>query len=312
MNSICLVLSLAASFKWEVHQMDVKSTFLHGDFHEEIYMEQPPGFIQIDSSLVCRLKKSLYGLKQAPQAWYAKMYNFLLDTGFSRSHSDNVVYTKKVVCKPTPSPFQFGAKLSLTCTSPEVDATLYSQLVEKLLYLTHTRPDLSFIVGLVAWFMKNPHESHWKTTKRILHYVRDTIQYGIHYSAEASPLLVGFTDSNWASDPDDRNSIVGYVFTLVSRPITWACKKQSVISLSSTEPEYRGIVEASKEAMWLCQIQLEFGFQQQNSTTLLCDNQSVIKLCKDPIQHQRNKHIEIHMHFTINLIHDHVIEVQYF
>ena len=247
MNSIHLVLSLAASFKWEVHQMDVKFAFLHGDLHEEIYMEQPIGFIQIDSSLICRLKKSLYGLKQAPRAWYAKMNSFLLESGFSRCHSDNTVYTKKVgksliilvlyvddliltgsdpnlinhvksslkrkfemtdlghlhyflglhvlqskegislsqskyscdllhhfhmeECKPTPSPFQSGAKLSVNCTSHEFDATLYRQLVGKLLYLTHTRPDLSFVVGLVARFMQNPRECHWKAAKRILCYV---------------------------------------------------------------------------------------------------------------------------------------------
>ena len=76
--------------------MDVKSTFLHGDFHEEIYIQKPPGFIQRDSILVCHLRKSLYGLKQAPRAWYAKMDSFLLDNGFSRCHSDNTVYTKKV------------------------------------------------------------------------------------------------------------------------------------------------------------------------------------------------------------------------
>ena len=76
--------------------MDVESTFLHGYLHEEIYMEQPPGFIQNDSSLVFCLRKSLYGLKQAPPAWYAKMDRFLLNNGFSRCHSDNTVYTKKV------------------------------------------------------------------------------------------------------------------------------------------------------------------------------------------------------------------------
>ena len=80
----------------QIHQMDVKSTFLHGDFHEEIYMEQPTGFIQTNFSLVCRLKKSLYGLKQAPRAWYAKMNSFLLETGFSWCHSSNTIYTKKV------------------------------------------------------------------------------------------------------------------------------------------------------------------------------------------------------------------------
>eukprot|EP00253_Pinus_taeda_P031783 PITA_31783 len=323
--------------------MDVKSAFLHGDLHEEIYMEQPIGFIHTDSSLVCRLKKSLYGLKQAPRAWYAKMDSFLLESGFSRCYSDNTVYTKKVGnsliilvlyvddliltgsdpnlinhvksslkkkfemtdlghlhyflglqvlqskegislsqskyacdilrhfhmedCKPAPSPFQSGVKLSVSCTSPEVDATLYRQLVGKLLYLTHTRPDLSFVVGLVARFMQNPRESHWKAAKRILRYVRG--------------------------------------------PITWACKKQGAISLSSAEAEYRGAVEPSKEALWLRQILSEFGFQQQHLTTLWCDNQSVIQLCKDPVQHQRSKRIELHMHFIGKLIHDHVLEVQY-
>ena len=132
---------------------------------------------------------------------------------------------------PTPSPFQSWAKLSVTCTSLEVDATLYCQLVGKLLYLTHTRPDLSFAVGLVA------------------HYVWCTVKFGIHYSAKAAPLLVGFTDSDWAGDPDDRKSTAGYVFTLGSGPITWACKKQAAISLSSAEAEYRGVVEASKESL---------------------------------------------------------------
>ena len=76
--------------------MDVKSTFLHGDLHEKIYMEQPLGYVQDNSSPVCLLNKSLYGLKQARRAWYTKMDSFLLDTGFSRCHSNPNVYTKKV------------------------------------------------------------------------------------------------------------------------------------------------------------------------------------------------------------------------
>jgi hypothetical protein len=97
MNSIYLVLSLVVSHKWEVHQMDVKSAFLHGYLQEEIYMEHPPGYVQNYSSLVCHLNKSLYGLKQAPRAWYAKMDNFLIDIGFYRFHFDPNVYTNKVL-----------------------------------------------------------------------------------------------------------------------------------------------------------------------------------------------------------------------
>ena len=119
-------------------------------------------------------------------------------------------------CKPTPSPFQFGVKLSLTYTSPEVDATLYRQLVGSLLYLTHSRPDISFVVGLVARYMQHPHESHWKAVKIILWYIRCTVQFGIHYSTGATPLLVGFTDFDWVGDPDDQKSTAGYAFTLGS------------------------------------------------------------------------------------------------
>eukprot|EP00253_Pinus_taeda_P011778 PITA_11778 len=260
--------------------MDVKSAFLHGYFHEEIYMEQPIGFIKTNSSLVCRLKKSLYGLKQAPRAWYAKMDNFLLESCFSRCHSDNTVYTKKVG-KSLIIHVLYVDDLILTSSDPNLINHLKSSLKKKFEMI-----DL-----------------------RHLHYFLD-LQV-LQSKEEASSLLVGFTDSDWTGDPDDWKSTRGYVFTLGSGPITWACKKQGAISLSSAEAEYRGVVEASKEALWLRQILSEFGFQKQHPTTLWCDNQSAIQLCKDPVQHQRSKHIELHMHFIRKLIHDHVLEVQY-
>ena len=95
MDSIRLVLAIAANKHWEVHHMDVKSAFLHGELQEEIYMQQPKGF-QEDPSLVCKLKKSLYGLKQAPRDWYAKMDKFLLSLGFERCKSDPNVYLQHV------------------------------------------------------------------------------------------------------------------------------------------------------------------------------------------------------------------------
>jgi hypothetical protein len=91
MDSIHLVLSIATTKGWEVHQMDVKNDFLHDDLSEEIYMEQPFGFIQ-NSYLVSRMKKSLYGLKHAPRAWYEKMDSYLLSHDFVRCKSDCNVY----------------------------------------------------------------------------------------------------------------------------------------------------------------------------------------------------------------------------
>ena len=126
-------------------------------------------------------------------------------------------------CKPSPSSIQSGVKLSATCTSPEVDATLYRQLVGSLLYLTNSCADLSFVVGHVIRY--TPHEIHWKAKKRILRYIRGTIQFGIHYSTGGESLLVGFTDSDWADDPDDQKSTVGYAFSLGYGPVTWVLGK---------------------------------------------------------------------------------------
>ena len=91
MDSIRLVLAIAASNGWKVHHMDVKSAFLHGEIQEYIYVQKPEGFQEVPL-LVCRLKKSLYGLKQAPRAWYAKMDAFLLSIGFTRCKSVSNVY----------------------------------------------------------------------------------------------------------------------------------------------------------------------------------------------------------------------------
>eukprot|EP00253_Pinus_taeda_P032377 PITA_32377 len=216
-----------------------------GTCMKNIYMEQPPGFIQIDHNLACWRKKSLYGLVQAPRAWYAKMDIFLFDTGLSRCHFDNIVYTMKVG-KSLIIIFLYVDDLILTGSDPNLINHVKSSLKNQfeMTNLGH----LHYFLGLQVLQSKEGISlSHSK-------YVCDRL-------AEASPLLVGFTESNQVGVPDDRKSIAGYIITLGSGPITWACKKQSAISLSSAEAEYRGVIEASKEALWLCQILLEFGFQ---------------------------------------------------
>ena len=139
------------------------------------------------------------------------------------------------------------------------------------------------------------------------------VQFSLGFiTLQGGTFLVGFTNSNWASNPDDQKSTTGYVFSIGFGPVTWACKEKQSLSVSSAEAEYQAAFNASQEALWLRQILSEFGFEQQQPTPLWCDNQSAIKLAKDPILHQRSKHIEIHMHFIINIVHDHVIEVLYF
>jgi hypothetical protein len=97
LTSIRFILSIVASFDLEVEQMDVKTTFLHGDLEEEIYMKQPEGFVvKGKKELVCKLKKSLYGLKKSPRMWYQKFDTYILGLGFVRSRVDHCVYSKQV------------------------------------------------------------------------------------------------------------------------------------------------------------------------------------------------------------------------
>jgi hypothetical protein len=99
-------------------------------------------------------------------------------------------------CKSTLTPFLSGVKLEDGGETPLVDITLYRQLVGSLLYLTHSRPDLSYAVSVVSRFMQEPHELHWKAAKHILRYVQGTITFGIHYVANSTLYLIGFTDSD--------------------------------------------------------------------------------------------------------------------
>jgi hypothetical protein len=118
------------------------------------------------------------------------------------------------------------------------------------LYLTHTYPNISFVVGRVAQYIQTPHESHWKVVKRILRNIWDIIQFGIHYSSWGnicclvSPILIG-------GNPNDGKSTTCYVFSLGSVHNTWACKKHQALVLSSTEAEYRATINASQESLWL-------------------------------------------------------------
>ena len=159
--------------------------------------------------------------------------------------------------------------------------------------------------------MQEPHELHWKAAKRILHYVQGTHNYGIHYAAGVDFDLVGYTDSDWAGDSQDHKSTSGYCFSLGSGPVCWSSKKQSAISLSSIEAEYRGAVNATTEAIWLQNILTEFGISFRKPTVIFCDNQSAIQISKNPVHHQRTKHIEIHMHYIRELIHANIIDLKY-
>eukprot|EP00253_Pinus_taeda_P008471 PITA_08471 len=123
--------------------------------------------------------------------------------------------------------------------------------------------------------------------------------------------LLGFTDSDWAGDKIDRKSTSGYSLSLGSGPICWSSKKQAAIALSSAEAKYRGLVNITIQALWLQHFLTELGVQFRQPIVIWCDNQSTLKFSRDLVQRQRTKHIEIHMHYIRDLVHDRVIDLQF-
>ena len=138
----------------------------------------------------------------------------------------------------------------------------------------------------------------------ILQYIQGTRTYDIHYAADSDLKLVGYTDSDWVSDSIDKNSTSRYVFMFGGGPICWSSKKQAARALPSVEAEYRGAMNACIQAVWLQGILSEFDLGSTLSTILFCDNQSDIKISTDPVTRKRTKHVEIHMHYIRELVHD--------
>lgn len=116
--------------------------------------------------------------------------------------------------------------------------------------MTHTIPDIPFSIKNGSRFSQDPHKSHWKVAKHILRYIKGTDRFGIQYTVD-TPQLMGFTYFDWARSVDDRKSTLGFVYHFGSTHIPWSCKKQSAIALSSVEAEYRVVILASQEALWL-------------------------------------------------------------
>ena len=136
--------------------------------------------------------------------------------------------------------------------------------------------------------------------------------YNIHYAVDSELELVSYTDSDWASDSINWKSNSGYVFMFGGGPIFWSSKKNAAIALSSTEDEYRGMVNARIQDVWLQGILSEFDLGSTLSNILFCDNKSAIKISTDPVTRQRTKHVEIHMHYIKELVHDRTIILHHF
>ncbi|KAL6178293.1 hypothetical protein ACLB2K_049811 [Fragaria x ananassa] len=141
-------------------------------------------------------------------------------------------------CNSVENPIVPGSKLTKEGEGKKVDATQFKQVVGSLMYLTATRPDLMYIVCLISRYMASPTEGHLFAAKRVLRYLKGTLEYGVFYERKGAVELVAYTNSDYASDCDDRKSTSGYVFKLSGGAVAWSSKKQPIVTLSTTEAEY--------------------------------------------------------------------------
>uniref|UniRef100_A0A2N9FBP7 Reverse transcriptase Ty1/copia-type domain-containing protein n=1 Tax=Fagus sylvatica TaxID=28930 RepID=A0A2N9FBP7_FAGSY len=157
--------------------------------------------------------------------------------------------------------------------------------------------DISFSVHQVCQYMSTPTSTHLAAAKRILRYIRGTLNHGIAFTP-GSLHLSAYTDADWAGDPDDRRSTSGYIVYLGSNPITWSAKKQPTVSRSSTESEYRALAIASAELCWMRTLLKDLGIFLSHTPILWCDNVSALAIASNPVFHARTKHIEVDFHFV--------------
>ncbi|MCH79563.1 gag-pol polyprotein [Trifolium medium] len=360
LESIRLLLGVACILKFKLYQMDVKSAFLNGYLHEEVYVEQPKGFIDPNyPNHVYKLKKALYGLKQAPRAWYERLTEFLLSQGYKKGGHDKTLFVKEnsgklMIAQIYVDDIVFGgmseemvkqmedtifvsqnkyakniikkfgmenaahkrtpAATHLKLTKDEkgidVDQSMYGSMIGSLLYLTASRSDITFAVGVCARYQSEPKMSHLVQVKRILKYINGTSDYGILYSKTENSTLVGYCDADWAGSADDRKSTSGGCFFLGNNLISWFSKKQNCVSLSTAEAEYIAAGSSCSHLMWMKQMLKEYNVEQ-NVMTLYCDNLSAINISKNPIQHSRTKHIDIRHHFIRDLVEENVVTLEH-
>nr|XP_034931745.1 uncharacterized protein LOC118062152 [Populus alba] len=277
----------------------------------EVYIDQPPryvkqGHVDQEFDIMTDLGLMHYfflGIEavQSSDGIFISQKNYAMET---------LDRFKMMNCNSVSTPIDLNLKVVKDGAGEKVNATLYKQIVESLMYLTSTRPDIIYAVSLISRYMECPAEAHLLAAKRIFRYLKGTADYGILYKRDSNSTMIGFLDSDYAGSLDDRKSTSGLVFMLNFGAVSWSSKKQQIVALSTTEAEFVAAASTSSQAIWLRRL-LEFlhNNQQQGPTLIYYDNMSTIKLSKNPVLHRRSKHIDVRFHFLRDLCKEGVIDL---
>lgn len=195
---------------------------------------------------------------------------------------------------------------------PYSNPSQYRRLVGRLIYLTITRPELCYSVHILSQFMHDPQLPHWDAAVRVVRYLKSSPAHGILFRSTASLSLRGYCDADWAACPLTRRSLTAYIVYLGDSPISWKTKKQPTVSRSSAEAEYRAMAALICELKWLHGLLRTLGVLLPLPINIFTDSQSALHIARNPVFHERTKHIEVDCHFirddvTRGFIHPHFI-----
>ncbi|GJU71817.1 zinc finger, CCHC-type containing protein [Tanacetum coccineum] len=323
---IRLLIVMASIYNLIIHQLDVKSTFLNGELDEEVYMNQPQGFIMSgNENKMCKLIKSLYGLKQAPKFSMKDMGEADVILSIKIKHKSNGIaisqshYIEKVPkkfnyfdCTLVSTPMDTSEKL-MPNNGQAASQLEYSKVIGCLMYaMTCTRPDIAFAVGKLSMYTSNPGTQHWKAIQRVLKYLKKTMDYKLTYNSYPS-VLEGYTDASWISNSEDNSSISGWVFLLGGGAICWASKKQTCITGSTMEYEFVALAVAGKEAEWLRNLILEIPLWSKPITPIFirCDGAATLAKAYSQMYNGKSRHLGVRHSMIHELITNGVISIEF-
>ncbi|GJR60106.1 hypothetical protein Tco_1502268 [Tanacetum coccineum] len=285
-------------------EMDVKSAFLYGNITEEV-LDKQLTVLKIYSSKQgyrvvrhCMANIKHHGMKDRRDIMLVQVKQTTAGIFLSQDK-----YVKDILnkfdfrtIKPASTPIEAHKSLGKDEEGEEVDVHLYRSMIGYLMYLTASRPDIMFAVCLCARFQVTPKVSHLHAVKRIFRYLKHQPKLGLWYPKDSPFHLEAFSDSDYAGDNHDRRSTSGGCQYLGRRLVSWQCKKQTIVAISSTEAEYVAAASCCAQVLWMQNQLLDYGFNFLN-TEIHIDNESTICIVRNPVLHSKTKHIQIRHHF---------------